>query len=310
MPPRAMWTGQLRLSLVSFGVRMYAATESSKRVSMNQLHKDCHQRVRNQLSCPTHGTVARDDIVKGYEYEKDSYVIISAEDMESIRLPSSKTIDLVQFVDADEIDALYYNAPYYLGPDGPVAEEAFRVIREAMKRSNKVGLGKLVLHGREHVVALRVSGKGFLMTTLRYASEVRGNDEVFTDITDGSVEKEQIALAESIMKSKTAAFDPGKFHDQYQEAFFKVVKSKIEGEQPVFVEPDEAPPAFNFMDALKKSVAEADTAGGRPAMQSKKSMKSKKATKDTKDKKPAAKSTRKKPPAKSVGTRKKTRKRA
>ncbi len=297
MPPRAMWTGQLRLSLVSFGVRMYAATESSKRVSMNQLHKGCNQRVRNQLACPTHGTINRDDIVKGYEYEKDSYVIISQDDIESIRLPSSKTIDLVQFVDDDEIEALYINAPYYIGPDGPVAEEAFRVIREAMNRTNKVGLGKLVLHGREHIVALQVSGKGFLMTTLRYASEVRSSDEIFKDVKDGDVDTEQIKLAESIMKSKTARFDPGKFRDKYQEAFFDVVKAKIEGEQPVFVEEDEAPTAFNFMDALKQSVAEVEKTGGR-----------RKTTKKTK--KPAAKTARKKPPAKSVSAKKKKRKRA
>jgi DNA end-binding protein Ku len=299
MPPRAMWTGQLRLSLVSFGVRMYAATESARRVSMNQLHKDCHQRVRNQLACPAHGTISRDDVVKGYEYEKDSYVIITAEDLDSIKLPSSKTIDLVQFVDAGEIDAVYINAPYYLGPDGPVAEEAFRVIREAMSRSGKVGLGKLVMHGREHIVALSVQGKGFLMTTLRYAAEVRGAGGVFADIKDGEVDEEQVKLAESIMKSKTASFDPARFTDHYQEAFFEIVKAKIEGEAPVFVEQEEAPPAFNFMDALKKSVAQAEKPTGRkkPAAKSGKT---------------AAKTSRKKPPAKSVGAaaKKKGRKRA
>ena len=284
MPPRAMWTGQLRLSLVSFGVRMYAATESSKRVAMNQLHKDCHQRVRNQLQCPVHGAINREDIVKGYAYEKDAYIVIGQEDLEAIRLESTKTIDLVQFVDPDEIDALYFNSPYFIGPDGPVAEEAFRVIREAMRRTGKVGIGKLVLQGREHIVALSVNGKGFLMTTLRYASEVRNGEEIFRDITDGEIDEEQLTLAESIMQSKAAAFDPAKFRDQYQEAFFEVVKAKMDGEKPVFVEDEDAAVAFNFMEALKESVAKVEKGGG---------------------KKTTKKKTKKKPPAKSVQAKKK-----
>ncbi len=295
MPPRAMWTGQLRLSLVSFGVRLYAATESAQRVSMNQLHKDCHQRLRNQLVCPVHGPVKREEIEKGYEYEKDSYVIINPSDLESLKLASTKTIEMVQFVGEDEIEPLYINAPYYLGPDGPLAEEAFRVIREAMRRSKKVGIGKFVLHGRENLVALRVSGKGFLLTTLRYASEVRRGEQFFADVKEGQVEKEQIKLAESIMKAKTAKFDPGKFKDLYKDAFFEIVKAKIEGEPPVFVEEEEAPKTFNFMDALKQSVAEAEPAAPK-----------KKPAKTTAKKAP------KKPAAKSVsGTRKKkTKKRA
>ena len=284
MPPRAMWTGQLRLSLVSFGVRMYAATESSKRVAMNQLHKDCHQRVRNQLNCPVHGAINREDIVKGYAYEKDAYIVIDQEDLEAIRLESTKTIDLVQFVDPDEIDALYFNSPYFIGPDGPVAEEAFRVIREAMRRTGKIGIGKLVLQGREHIVALSVNGKGFLMTTLRYASEVRNGEEIFRDITDGEIDEEQLTLAESIMQSKAASFDPAKFRDQYQEAFFEVVKAKMEGEKPVFVEDEDTTVAFNFMEALKESVAKVEKGGG---------------------KKTTKKKTKKKPPAKSVQAKKK-----
>lgn len=296
MPPRAMWTGQLRLSLVSFGVRMYAATESAKRVSMNQLHKDCNQRVRNQLVCPTHGPISRDDVVKGYEYEKDTYVLVSQDDLDAIKLPSSKTIDLIQFVDTDEIGALYINAPYYLGPDGPVAEEAFRVIREAMRRLSKAALAKLVLHGRENLVGLQVHGKGFLMTTLRYADEVRAADEVFRDVKDGDVDKEQIKLAESIMKTKAAKFDPSMFHDKYRDAFFATVKAKIEGEQPVLVEEEEVPKAFNFMDALKKSVEAAGTGAGRARAAGAKKPARKKTAKKTTAKKTAAK----KPPAKSV----------
>jgi DNA end-binding protein Ku len=290
-----MWTGQLRLSLVSFGVRLYAATETARRVSMNQLHQGCNQRVRNQLVCPNHGPIARDQIAKGYEYEKDSYVIVEQSDIDSIKLPTTKHIEIVQFVDADEIEPQYFNAPYFLGPDGPVAEEAFRVIREAMSRARKVAIGKFVLHGREHIVAIQVQGKGLLMSTLRYASEVRSGEQFFADVKDGKVAKEQIELAQTIMEGKVAPFDPSAFHDAYADAFFKIVKAKIEGETPVFVEEEESPRAFNFMEALKKSVDEA----GKGA-----------AAKKTRKKAPAksAKKT-KKPAAKSVGrTTKKRRK--
>jgi DNA end-binding protein Ku len=281
MPPRAIWTGQLRLSLVSFGVRLYAATESATRVSMNQLHKGCNQRVRNQLVCPVHGSIDRDQIVKGYEYEKDKYVILAQEDLDAIKLPSGRTIDLVQFVGEGEIDPLYIDAPYYLGPDGPVAEEAFRVIREALREAGKVGIGKLSLHGREHAVMVRPSGKGFLLSTLRYASEVRGGDQFFSDVSDGAADREQLKLAQSIMQSKTAPFDPSAFGDRYQQAFFEIVKAKIQGEQPVLVEHEEAPSTFNFMDALRLSVEEAQrAAAGKPAA--------------------PAKAARKKPPAASV----------
>jgi len=274
-----MWTGQLRLSLVNIGVRMYAATESSNRVSMNQLHKDCHQRVRNQNVCPAHGTIGRDEIVKGYEYEKDRYVIIEPDDLNAIRLESTKTIDMVQFVKMDEIDPLFFDSPYFIGPDGPVAEEAFRVIREAMRDLGVMGVGKLVMQGRERIVSLQPHENGFLLMTLRYASEVRKAEQFFSDIKDGQVDKEQVQLAESIIKSKIAAFDAEKFTDRYQEAFFEIVKAKVEGEAPVIVEEEAAPVAFNFMDALKQSVEQVEQS-----------------------KKTRTRSTPKKPAAKSVST--------
>ncbi|MGI9014167.1 MAG: Ku protein [Phycisphaerales bacterium] len=284
MPPRAMWTGQLRLSLVSIGVRMYAATESSNRVAMNQLHKDCHQRIKNQTVCPTHGPIPRSEIVKGYEYEKDSYVIIEDDDLQALRLESKKTIDLVQFVDAGEIDPMFIDSPYFIGPDGPVAEEPYRVIREAMRESGKVGIGKLVMSGRERMVALDVHGKGFVLTTLRFATEVRQPDAYFNDIKEDAVEAEQVELARSIIKTKTSEFEPDKFADKYAEAFFEVVKQKVAGEAPIIVEEDAAPSAFNFMEALKQSVADVEAA---------KSDGKKKRSRTT-PKKPAAKSVSKK----------------
>jgi DNA end-binding protein Ku len=296
MAPRAMWTGQLRLSLVSFGVRLYAATESSGRVSMRQLHKDCHQRLKNQLVCPIHGPVKRDEVVKGYEYEKDSYVIIDQEDLDAIRIASTRTIDLVQFIDADEIDPLYTSSPYYLGPDGPVAEQAFRVIREAMERANKVAIGTLVLHNREQIVAIQPSGKGLLLSTLRYASEVRSREQVFSDIKDGDLDEEQIQLAQSIMQTRSAKFDPAAFHDRYQDAFFEVVKAKKEGQEPVIVEEEEAPRTFNFIEALKQSVEQVEAGAEGKA-------------REKPAKKPAGKKAPKKPAAASVPATKKKRQR-
>ncbi len=291
MAPRAMWTGQLRLSLVSFGVRLYAATESAGKVSMNQLHKDCHQRIRNQLVCPVHGPVGRDEIVKGYEYEKDSYVIVEQEDLDKIRLESNKTIELVEFVDADEIDPLYVDSPYYLGPDGKVAEEPFNVIREAMKRARKVGIGKVVMYGRERIVALQPEGRGFLLTTLRYAGEVRSAEDLFKDIKIEKVDEEQLALASSIMEKKASTFDPSEFTDRYQEKFFEIVKAKVEGQEPVVVADEEAPRSFNFMDALRQSVEaveEERAERSKPPTTAKKA--ASKSTKKAPAKKPAAKS--------------------
>ena len=294
MAPRAMWTGQLRVSLVTFGVRMYAATESSARVSMNQLHRDCHQRVRNQLVCPVHGPIGRDEIVKGYEYEKDSYVIIEESDLQNIRLESTKTIEMTEFVDADEIDPLYVDSPYFIGPDGPVAEEPFRVIREALTRMNRVGIGKVVMHGRERIVALTPYDKGFLLNTLRYAAEVRAAETFFKDIAGGEVDEEMLALATSIIEKKAAQFDASEFTDRYSEAFFEIVKAKVAGQAPVVVTDEEPPRSFNFMDALKESVAALERTG----------------TSDAGEMKPTKKAAPKKPAAKSVSpATKKTQKR-
>lgn len=263
MPPRAMWTGQLRLSLVSFGVRMYSATESGARVSMNQLHKGCHQRLKNQLTCPIHGPVERDEVAKGYEYEKDTYVIIETEDLDAIRLQANHTIDLKTFVKADSIGPLYVDSPYFLGPDGPVAEEAFRVIREAMRSTDTIGIGTLIMSARERIVAVQPDGKGFLLSTLRYAEEVRSSDGLFDEVKDAKPDAEQIKLAETIIKGKVAKFQPELFEDHYRTAFLEVVKAKIKGQKPVIVEETEAPTTYNFIDALKRSVEEAGLGDAR-----------------------------------------------
>ncbi len=296
MAPRAMWKGQMRLSLVTFGVRMYSATESSRRVSMNQLHAECHQRLKQQMTCPVHGPVTRDEIVKGYEYEKDTYVIVDPSDLEEIRLESNKTIELVEFVDAGAIDSMLVDSPYYIGPDGPVAEEPFGVIREALKKMKKVGIGKIVMQNRERIVSVSPHGLGFKLETLRYANEIRSADQFFAELKKLEADAEMLKLAETIIESKTSkAFDASKYEDKYRDAFFEMVKAKVAGEEPVIVDDEVESTSFNFMDALKASVEQAGS-----DMPAETTAKSKKKTKKSK----AAK----KPAAKSVGGKKKSKK--
>src|SRR5262249_25789925 len=162
------------------------------RVSLNQLHKGCHQRVRQQLICPEHGPLERDDIVKGYEYEKDRYVVIAEEDLEKIKLETTKTVELIQFVASGELNPIFFNTPYYVAPDGPVAEEGFRVIHEAMRQVQKIGIGRVVMSGKEQIVALQVEDKGFVMNTLYHEAEVRNPETYFSEIRSGEVVKDQL----------------------------------------------------------------------------------------------------------------------
>jgi DNA end-binding protein Ku len=256
MPPRASWKGQLRLSLVSFPVRLHNAISTSERVSLNQLHAGCHRRLRQQMICPEHGPVERSDISKGYEYEKDKYVVIDDADLEAVRLETTKSIELVQFVDEDQLDSLYLNSSYFVAPDGPVADEAFRVFHQAMKTLKKVAIGRVVMSNRENIVALRVEGKGFVLTTLHYSNEVRAADPYFEDIKDGGINESHMKLAQQLIESHSAEFTPSEFNDRYQDALLDVIKQKMAGEQPVVVQHEEAGKVINLMEALKASVAE------------------------------------------------------
>jgi DNA end-binding protein Ku len=256
MPPRASWKGQLKLSLVSFPVRLHNVISTTERVSLNQLHAGCNRRLRQQMICPEHGPVERSEISKGYEYEKDKYVVMEEADLEAVRLDTTKSIELVQFVDEEQLDQLYLNASYFVAPDGPVADEAFRVFREAMKRQKKVAIGRVVMSNRENIVALRPEGKGFVLTTLHYASEVRSAEPYFEDIKDGTINESHMKLAEQLIESNAAEFTPSEFNDRYQDALLDVIKRKLDGEKPVVVQHEEAGKVINLMEALKASVAE------------------------------------------------------
>jgi DNA end-binding protein Ku len=256
MAPRASWTGYLRLSLVTIPVRLYNAISSTSKVSLNQLHKDCNQRLRQQMVCPEHGRVDKENIARGYEFEKDRYVVVEEADLDRIKLETTKTIDIMQFVDAKELDPLYFDTPYYVAPDGPVAEEGFRILREAMRQANKVAIGQVVISNKEHIVAIKPQDKGLVLNTLHYAEEVRNSASYFEEIKTADVEKAQLALAEQLVNSLAGSFDPTNFKDRYQESLLEVIKSKITGSEPAVAQKADMGKVINLMDALKQSLAQ------------------------------------------------------
>src|SRR5918996_448920 len=254
MAPRPTWKGYLRLSLVSCPVRVYSAIARSEKVSFNLLHKDTHNRIQMKPHDPELGAVERSDLVKGYEYEKDQYVIFTDEDFEKVQIESSKAIVIEKFVDAADVDEIYYDSPYYLAPDGAVAEETFRVVQWAMREKNKVALSRVVLSSRERLIALAVRDKGLLVMTLRNADEVRDAAEFFSDIQDEQPEKEMLDLASALIEQKSGAFDPSEFKDRYHDAVVDMVKAKVKGQEPVLAKAPERGKVINLMDALRQSL--------------------------------------------------------
>ena len=254
MPPRSTWKGHLKLSLVSCPVRLYNAVSRSERVAFNLLHKDTHNRIQMKPHDPEQGAVERSDLVKGYEYEKDQYVIFTDEDFEKVQIESSKAIVIEKFVDAAEVDEIYYDSPYYLAPDGAVAEETFRVVQWAMREKNKVALSRVVLSSRERLIALAVRDKGLLVMTLRNADEVRDADQFFTDIEEEEPDKEMLDLASALIEQKSGKFDPAEFKDRYHDAVLEMVKAKVKGQEPVVATAPERGKVINLMDALRQSL--------------------------------------------------------
>ncbi len=253
---RATWKGHLRLSLVSIGVELYTATESASQLPLHQIHKPSGQRIRYEKVVPGKGAVASEDIVKGYEIEKNTFVTLEEDELERIRLESRRTIDLVQFVAEKDLDPRYYEKPYYVAPDSDVAAEGFCVIREALGRSEKVGLGKMAMRGRESLVAVRPLGRGLLLETLRYGNEIRSADKAFSEIPEIELDEDMVGLATELIERKTAPFNPALFHDTYAEALRELIDRKLEGR--ALVQPEEGGRArgqvIDLMAALKKSV--------------------------------------------------------
>ena len=258
--PRAYWKGYLRLSLVSISVELYPATASAEVTALHQIHKPSGKRVRYEKVVPGVGPIETSDIVKVFEIDDDSYVVLEPEELEEIKLESSRAIELAQFVDRAEIDLPYFEKPYYVVPEGDVPTEGFIVIREALTSTGKVGLGKLTMRGRENLVAIMPFDKGLILETLRYQNELRAADPDFADIPDLKIDKEMIELATELIRRKSRPFDPAQFRDAYAEALKQLVERKRAGRAIIATgEEDRREPGkiINLIDALKKSVGQA-----------------------------------------------------
>lgn len=256
MAPRASWKGYLKLSLVSCPVRLYPATSASERISFNQLHKDTHNRINMKPVDPELGLVERSDLVKGYEYEDKQYIIIDDGDLEAVRIESNHTMNIEAFVDEGEVDVIYQDAPYYLAPDGAMAEETFAVLREAMRKSGKLAIARLVLSSRERVVTIGARENGMFVCTLRNPNEVRGTAEYFGNIPAGKPDPEMLQLAEALIKQKETTFDPKNYEDRYEIALMAMIREKLKGHKPIIAAAPERGNVINLMDALKASLSQ------------------------------------------------------
>jgi DNA end-binding protein Ku len=257
LAPRAYWKGYLKLSLVSCPVALYPATSEREKISFHQLHKQTGNRIRyKKVDAETGREVDNTDIVKGYEVSKGEYIEIDPEELEAVEIESKRTIEIEQFVPKDEIDELYINNPYYVVPDGDVGNQAFAVIRDAIRKEGMVALGTIVFTSREHIIALEARGKGLMGVTLRYPYEVRDDADYFADIESERVPKDMLDLAIHIVGTKKGKFEPEKFEDRYEEALKGLIKKKRKGEK---IEAPKEQPASNvvsLMDALRQSVQE------------------------------------------------------
>jgi DNA end-binding protein Ku len=261
------WRGFLRLQLVSINIDIYAAAESKSEITFNQIHKPSGKRIRYEKVVPGIGAVESSDIVKGYQVEPEVYVTLEPEEVDAIKLESKKTIDLVQFVNASEIDARYYERPYYIVPKDEVAAEGYLVIREALIKARKVGLAQITMQGREHLVAVMPIEKGMLLNVMRYENELRSADKFFKELQDVKYDKELVNLASELVARNSAPFNPGKFKDTYAVELAELVKKKARGQKitiPAAVgkEPSNV---VNLMDALKKSLGKEKAARPAPA---------------------------------------------
>ncbi len=261
MAPRAVWTGQLRLSLVTIPVEIYAATTAGPRVSFRQIHEPSGKRVRHEKTAEGVGPVAADEIVKGYETEDGEYVLIDPEELKELQIETSRTLELVQFVGQDEIAPLYYDRPYYVVPKDDLSEDAYRVIRDALRSEKKAGLCQITLRGKEHLAAIRPCGDGLLLETLRYAEEVREADPMFSQIEDAAADEEMLELAQQLIEKKTKPFDAGAFHDSYHQAVLKLIEAKRKDGEAGRAPADEGGDTdgdnvVDLMGALKKSLKE------------------------------------------------------
>jgi DNA end-binding protein Ku len=260
--PRAYWKGYLKLSLVSCPIALFPASSEREKISFHQLHKQTGNRIKyRKVDAETGDEVESADIIKGYEVGKGQYLELEPEELESIAIESKLTIEIDEFVPRQEIDELYFNNPYFIVPDGEVGQQAFAVIREAIRKEGMVAIGKVVFTSREHIIALEARDKGLLGVTLRYPYEVRKEKEYFDDIQDEKIPKDMLDLASHIVESKAGHFEPQRFEDRYEDALKELLKTKQSGQKIEAPKEREPSKVVNLMDALRRSV-ETERAGG------------------------------------------------
>jgi DNA end-binding protein Ku len=254
MAPRPVWKGYLKLSLVSCSVAMYTATSTSSRTRLNIINRETGNRIRNQaVDSETGDVVETENKVKGYE-DHGKYVLLEEDELDEVALESTHTIDIDQFVPRDAVDEIYLDESFYVVPNEEVAYEAFAVIREAMRKKDWVGIGRVVTHRRERLLMLRSRGKGILATALRYKDEVRDEADFFDEIPDVKVPADMVKLAEHILEQKKGQFDPDKFEDRYEDALQALIKAKRAGKEPPAAPTPKPSNVINLMEALRRSV--------------------------------------------------------
>lgn len=270
MAPRAYWKGYLRLSLVSCPISLFPATSEREKISFHQLNKETGNRIRyRKIDAETGSEVEQADIIKGYEVAKGEYVELDPEELEAVAIESKRTIEIDEFVPRGEIDELYLRDPYFIVPDGEVGQQAFAVIREAIRKEGMVALGRVVFTSREHVIALEARGKGMVGVTLRYPHEVRDENEYFDTVENEKVPKDMLDLAIHIVETKKGKFEPAKFEDHYEDALKELIRKKQKGEK---IERPKEPAhsnVVNLMDALRQSV-KSEKGGRSPQKRGKK----------------------------------------
>ncbi len=259
---RSFWKGHLRLALVTIPIRLVSAADSEDKVVFHQVDRTSKKRIRYQKVAGEDGDpVSSKDIVQGFEVEPGNYVLVEPDELDALKLSTRHTLELLEFVDAADIEPLYFNRPYYVLPDGDVAEEGYRVIRDALRASKKCGIGQLTLRGRENLVALKAVGDGLLLETLRYESEVKSPGDIFSDIGSAALRPGLIEMANQLIKDRTSDFDPAKYKNHYTEAVRDLVQEKLKGGKVVEVsggdDRSSTGTVIDFMEALRRSTGQA-----------------------------------------------------
>jgi DNA end-binding protein Ku len=278
MAARATWKGYLKVSLVNIPIRVFPATESAATLSFNQLHAECETRIQQKKWCPKcDREVSNSEIVKGYEFEKGRYVVMEEEDFAKVTIESTRVINLMQFSDDTVIDPMYVDKAYYLAPDGPVAADAFAVMREGMR--GKAGIGKVALYGREYLVKVQPYSRGLVMYTLRHASEIRSMDAI-DELADmpSTIKPDEVKLARQVMGTFEGDLDFASYRDAYQASLREIIDAKIEGREIVTGEVEAPAKVVNLMEALRKSLDAISESKKNPAQTSSKADQARRAT--------------------------------